>query len=79
MTYVITDACTKDENCVAVCPVDCIQSADESAMMFVNPDECIDCGACVTECEYGAIMPEGDVPADKKQFIQVNADFFHNN
>jgi Fe-S-cluster-containing hydrogenase component 2 len=79
MTYVVTDACTKDENCVAVCPVDCIVSNDESEMMFVNPDECIDCGACSAECEYGAIMAEDDVPADKMQFVQVNADFFQNN
>jgi NAD-dependent dihydropyrimidine dehydrogenase PreA subunit len=78
MTYVITDACTKDEACVAVCPVDCIQSNDQSAMMFINPDECIDCGACASECEHSALFAEGDVPADKKQFAQVNAAFFQN-
>ena len=79
MTYVITDACSKDEKCVAVCPVDCIQSSDEATMMYVDPDECIDCGACVAECEFNAIMSVDDLPAEQGQFIQINADFFHKN
>jgi ferredoxin--NADP+ reductase len=76
MAYVVTDACTKDENCLAVCPVDCIQTTDEADMMFVNPDECIDCGACLAECQYGAIMPVDDLPSDQTSFIQINTDFF---
>ena len=79
MTYVITDACTKDENCVAVCPVDAIKSDDEAAMFYVSPDDCIDCGVCVSECGYSAIMAEDDVPADKHQFIQINVDYFQSN
>ncbi len=79
MVYIITDACTKDENCVAACPVECIQTTPEAEMYFVNPDECIDCGACVPECDYGAIMALDDVPADKVKFVEVNADFFRNN
>jgi ferredoxin/flavodoxin---NADP+ reductase len=78
MTYVITDACTKDENCVAICPVDCIQSNDDATMMFVNPADCIDCGACVAECQYGAIFALDDLPPDQSKFIQINADFFNN-
>jgi NAD-dependent dihydropyrimidine dehydrogenase PreA subunit len=79
MTYVITDACSKDEKCVAVCPVDCIHSTDESTMMYVDANECIDCGACVAECDYNAIMPVEDLPADQSHFIQINADFFTRN
>jgi NAD-dependent dihydropyrimidine dehydrogenase PreA subunit len=76
MTYVVTDACTKDENCVAVCPVDCIRTTEDAPMMYVDPDECIDCGACVAECEYSAIMAAEDLPVEKQQFIQINAAFF---
>lgn len=76
MTYVITDSCTKDANCVAVCPVDCIITDDESNQFFVDPDECIDCGACTAECEFTAIMPVDDLPGDQKHFIQINAEFF---
>jgi NAD-dependent dihydropyrimidine dehydrogenase PreA subunit len=50
MTFVITEGCTKDASCVAVCPVDCISTTDESDQYFINPDECIDCGACEPEC-----------------------------
>jgi ferredoxin--NADP+ reductase len=79
MTCVVTDACTKDEECVAVCPVDCIQTTNEAETMYVNPEECIDCGACVAECEFGAIMPADEVPAEQAKFIQINANFFNQN
>ena len=66
MTYVITEACigVKDRSCVDVCPVDCIHEEPEvDRMLYINPDECIDCGACVPACPYNAIFPEHDVPA----------------
>ena len=54
MTYVITQPCigVKDASCVDVCPVDCIHPSqneegfDEAEQLYINPDECIDCGAC---------------------------------
>ena len=48
MTYIITEPCigVKDASCVDVCPVDCIHTTDEDPMYYIDPDECIDCGAC---------------------------------
>ena len=53
MPFVITEACigVKDQSCVAVCPVDCIITSDADPFMLINPDECIECGACMPECE----------------------------
>ena len=76
MTYVITDPCigTKDRSCVDVCPVDCIHDeGDEDKMLYIDPDECIDCGACEPACPVTAIFAEDDVPGDKKDFTEINA------
>ena len=76
MTYVITDPCigTKDRSCVDVCPVDCIHDeGDEDKMLYIDPDECIDCGACEPACPVTAIFAEDDVPGDKKVFTEINA------
>ena len=76
MPYVITEACigVKDKSCVDVCPVDCIYEGEQ--MLFIHPDECIDCGACEPECPVTAIFPEEDVPANLHQFVQINRDVF---
>ena len=79
MTYVISEPCIDviDQSCVAVCPVDCIhfdQGTDR--MLFIDPDECIDCGACEPECPVTAIFAEDAVPDDQQQYIQINADYF---
>jgi ferredoxin len=77
MPYVITEACinTKDRSCVDVCPVDCIYEGPE--MLYIHPDECIDCGACEPECPVTAIFPEEDVPANLAQYIKINRDVFN--
>jgi len=76
MTFIITSPCidTRDQACVEVCPVDCIHF-DESAdrMLYINPAECIDCGACQPACPVNAIFAEADVPADQHAFIALNA------
>ncbi len=76
MPYVITEACigVKDKACVDVCPVDCIYEGEQQ--LFIHPDECIDCGACEPECPVTAIFPEEDVPANMKQYVQLNRDVF---
>ena len=63
MPYIIAEPCigTKDASCVSVCPVDCIYEGED--MYYINPDECIDCGACEPECPVEAIFAEDDVPA----------------
>lgn len=78
MTYVITEPCvgTKDASCTEVCPVDCIDSDDDAEMQFINPDECIDCGACVDVCPVDAIYADTDVPAQWASYVTRNASFF---
>lgn len=84
MTFVITDACvgSKDASCVEVCPVDCIHpTPDEpgfhdSAQLFVDPDECIDCDACAAMCPVDAIMAERDVPEAQRHAIALNAAYY---
>ncbi len=78
MTFVITEPCldVKDASCVAVCPVDCIHGTDKDEMLYINPDECIDCGACVPECPVSAIFPAENVPEQWRAYIQLNADYF---
>jgi NAD-dependent dihydropyrimidine dehydrogenase PreA subunit len=84
MTYVITQPCigVKDASCVDVCPVDCIHPSqgeegyEENEQLYINPDECIDCGACEPACPVTAIFEESAVPEEWKSFIKINADFF---
>jgi len=76
MTFVITSPCldTKDKACVDVCPVDCIHFDENSdLMLYINPVECIDCGACEPACPVNAIFEEGGVPDDQNHFIEINA------
>src|SRR5215208_3587691 len=76
VTYVITEPCigTKDQSCVEVCPVDCIY--DGGDQFLINPEECIDCGACEPECPVEAIYPEDEVPEEMESYIAKNEDFF---
>ena len=78
MSFVIIDTCAgvKDASCVTVCPVDCIITNDEQPQYFINPDECIDCGACVPECPVNAIYNEQEsLPNGQEIWIQINKDF----
>lgn len=66
MTHVITALCLRDSGCVEVCPVECIvpgKPVDKWPGFYIDPDTCIDCGACVPECPFSAIFPEDEVPA----------------
>ncbi|MCC6381673.1 MAG: ferredoxin family protein [Dehalococcoidia bacterium] len=79
MTYVITTPCidVQDQACVEVCPVDCIHFDEgEDRMLYINPDECIDCGACEPACPVTAIFAEDDVPADQAEFKGLNAEWY---
>ena len=77
MTYVITEPCigVKDASCVDVCPVDCIHATDDDAQYYIDPDECIDCGACEPECPVEAIFPEDALPEKWEPFVKINAAF----
>jgi ferredoxin len=66
MTHIITSLCLRDSGCVEVCPVDCIVAGvpqGKYPWYYIDPNTCIDCGACVPACPYNAIFPEQDVPA----------------
>jgi ferredoxin len=82
VAYVIAEPCigVKDRACVEVCPVDCIHpKADEDKgkqMLYIHPDECIDCGACEPVCPVKAISPEDEVPEKWKQYIEMNGDYY---
>ncbi len=80
MAFVITSPCigVKDRSCVDVCPVDCIHDdGDEDRMLYINPEECIDCGACEPACPVTAIFREDDVPAGQEAFIEINPLWYH--
>ncbi len=74
MPYVVTDNCQdcRYTDCVEVCPVDCFYG--DGNMLYVHPDECIDCGACEPACPVEAIFAEDDLPEDKQNWLQINAD-----
>jgi NAD-dependent dihydropyrimidine dehydrogenase PreA subunit len=76
VTYVIADPCVDvlDKACIDECPVDCIYEG--SRMMYIHPDECVDCGACEPVCPVEAIFYDDDVPEQWAQYRQLNADFF---
>ena len=75
MTYVITETCidVKDSSCVEVCPVDCILAQPDDRMLFIQAEECIDCGACVDVCPVDAIYAEEDLPKELVHYTALNA------
>ena len=57
------------------------QRADEpqfegSDMLFIDPVECIDCGACVPVCPVSAIFALDDLPEKWKEYAEKNAKYF---
>ena len=79
MAYVIAEPCigVKDKACVDVCPMDCIHGTDADSMLYIDPQECIDCDACVPVCPVDAIFSETQLPEKWRDFVRVNADYFN--
>ena len=89
MAYVIAEPCigVKDTACVDACPVDCIHpkknttyddgrpTFDEVSQLYIDPIECIDCGACVPVCPVSAIFALDDLPEKWKHFTEINASY----
>lgn len=73
MTYVVTENCDgcKFTDCVEVCPVDCFYEA--KGYLVIDPEECIDCSACVPECPVRAIFPDDELPEDQLPWLERNA------
>src|SRR3989304_4270685 len=79
MTYVIAEPCVDvlDLACVSVCPVDCIHYEEGvDRKLFIDPNECIDCGACEPACPVTAIFAEDDVPEGTKEYTAIAALWF---
>lgn len=89
MAYIIAEPCigTKDTACVDACPVDCIHpkkdetyddgrpTFDEVPQLYIDPTECIDCGACVPVCPVTAIFPLEELPEKWQNYIEINASY----
>jgi NAD-dependent dihydropyrimidine dehydrogenase PreA subunit len=84
MTYVIAEPCIglKDLSCIEVCPVDCIHPTqdepgfDDETMLYIDPEECIDCDACVEACPVDACFAEDQLPEEWQNYTQINADYY---
>jgi ferredoxin len=76
MAYTITEPCidVKDGDCTLACPVDCIYEGGR--MFYIHPDECINCGLCLSICPVDAIFWDNELPPDQKHFEAVNTEFF---
>jgi NAD-dependent dihydropyrimidine dehydrogenase PreA subunit len=76
VTYVITQACVDvlDRACIEECPVDCIYEGERR--LYIQPDECVDCGACEPVCPVEAIYYEADVPEQWQDSHSISAGFF---
>jgi ferredoxin len=78
MAFVIAEPCigVKDKACIDVCPMDCIHGGDQDSMLYIDPDECIDCDGCVPVCPVEAIFPADKIPVKWKQYVEINANYF---
>jgi NAD-dependent dihydropyrimidine dehydrogenase PreA subunit len=76
VTYVIAQPCVdlKDKACIEECPVDCIYEGER--MLYIHPDECVDCGACEPVCPVEAIYYEDDTPEQWADYYKANVEFF---
>ena len=74
MAYVVTAPChgRKYTDCVVICPVDCFREGEQ--MLYIDPNDCIDCEQCVSECPVEAIFHEDNVPEQWRDFIPLNAE-----
>lgn len=74
MAFVVTEPCKgcKYTDCVVVCPMECFYEGD--VMLYIDPNDCIDCGACEPECPVNAIYLDRDVPAKWESYIALNAE-----
>jgi len=76
MAFVIAEPCVDvhDRGCVDECPVDCIY--DGARKSYIQPNECVDCGACTAVCPVNAIFHEEDLPSEWKAYAQIEREFF---
>jgi ferredoxin len=75
MAFIVAEPCIKCKytDCAEICPVNCFYEGPN--MLVIQPDECIDCGACVPVCPVNAIYAEADLPAKWSEYTQLNAQY----
>ncbi|MGQ4618943.1 FAD-dependent oxidoreductase [Nocardia sp. R7R-8] len=82
MAHVITQPCCNDATCVAVCPANCIHPGPDepdyarAEMLYIDPELCVDCGACIEACPVGAIVPDDELTSRTREFAGLNARYF---
>jgi NAD-dependent dihydropyrimidine dehydrogenase PreA subunit len=78
MAFVIAEPCVdvKNSSCIDACPVDCIAAPEDANMCYIDPNACIDCGACEPACPVNAIFEASALPPEWKHYAQINADYF---
>ena len=79
MTWVVTERCNgcRYTDCVSVCPVDCFyEITDPYRMVVINPDECVDCSLCETNCPVHAIYKDDEVPAPYQEWVARNRELW---
>ncbi len=79
MAYVITPLCERAGLCVDVCPTDSIHFVEGDSdwpLYYINPETCIDCGACAAECPNEAIFMADDEPEEYADYVAINEKFF---
>jgi NAD-dependent dihydropyrimidine dehydrogenase PreA subunit len=82
MAYVVTDKCTKDFRCIDDCPTEAIgpregdPAAERVSQVYINANDCADCGSCAATCSQGAIYLEDELPDDKKHFAELNRAYY---
>lgn len=85
MTFVISHGCCNDGSCITVCPVQCIRPRPgdpdftSSEQLYIDPETCIDCGACQDECPVEAIHSDWDLPEELGEYLAINAEYFVTN
>jgi ferredoxin len=74
MPHVVCQPCydCKYTDCAVPCPVECFYQDEH--MLYIHPEDCINCEACVSECPVEAIFLDTNVPARWKSFIELNAE-----
>jgi ferredoxin len=74
MAHIVTQPCfgCRYTDCVVVCPVECFYEGEK--MLYIHPDECIDCEACVPECPVEAIFHQDNVPEEWTSYVELNAE-----
>jgi len=74
VTYIVTAHCVdcKYTDCVTVCPVDAFHAGPR--MVYINPDTCVNCDACVPSCPVEAIFSEDNLPESMKPYLEINAE-----